>query len=80
MDFIRWIYYNFMTKTKFADPYRYEQYIAKSDWIYEIEAMFIAANMNDKYKKRVIEDVGFIFLFYFTYLIPIIPNHLNLKV
>ena len=77
MDFLRWIYYNIMTRTGFADTYRYEQYISRPDWLYQLEALFISVNLNSNDKKKVANDVGFIFLFYFSLLTEIIPTPLG---
>ena len=77
MDFLRWIYYNIMTRTGFADTYRYEQYISRPDWLYQLEALFISINLNSNDKKKVANDVGFIFLLYFSLLTEIIPTPLG---
>lgn len=73
MDIVRCIYYKVMTRTGFADTYRYEQYISKPDRLYELEALFISANLNSKDKKKVKENVSFILLFSFCFLIDIVP-------
>jgi hypothetical protein len=64
MDFIRWIYYYFMLYSGIADTYRNEQFMKKSDWLYDLEASLIHINMNSIDKNRVKSDLKILFKHY----------------
>jgi hypothetical protein len=61
MDFIRWIYYYFMLYSGIADTYRNEQFMKKSDWLYDLETSLIHINMNSIDKNRVKSELKILF-------------------
>jgi hypothetical protein len=53
MDFIRWLYYNFMLYSGIADTYRNEQFLKKPDFIYNAEMLLLSCNLNNPDKQNV---------------------------
>lgn len=53
MDWIRALYYIFMTKTGLADTYRNEQYFPKSDYFYDLERNLIGINYGNPDKSKI---------------------------
>lgn len=66
MDWVRWIYYYFMINTGIADTYRYEQFIRKSDSLYNLEFLIFSCNMNSIDKKMVLENLMIVSIYYFV--------------
>ena len=52
-DFVRTAYYLFMTYTGLADTYRNEQYMTRSDYIYDLEREMLLINFNNPDKSQV---------------------------
>lgn len=48
MDVLRSIYYQFYVTLGFTNKYRYDHFLSKADWMYEIEKMKIAVNGMDR--------------------------------
>jgi len=57
MDWVRALYFTFMTKTGIADTYRNEQYFPKPDFFYNFERKMIALNFNNPDKSKVARNV-----------------------
>ena len=79
MDWVRWIYYNFMIKTGIADTYRYEQFIKKSDTLYDLELLLFSCNMNSIDKKMVLENLMIISIYYFVLFLDKFDKIIPLK-
>ena len=52
-DFARALYYTFMTQTGLADTYRNEQYVARSDFTYELDRQMLLLNFNSPDQGRI---------------------------
>jgi hypothetical protein len=48
MDFLRGLYYAFMTKTGFTNAYRYDHILSRSDKYYEYDVVKNGLNVNSK--------------------------------
>jgi hypothetical protein len=57
MDFVRCAYYLFMYHTGLADSYRNEQYLPKSDFLYNHERKMLALNFNNPDKEVVANNL-----------------------
>ena len=57
MDWVRAVYYTFMTFTGLADTYRNEQYFPKLDFFYNFERKMISINFNNPDKGKVARNL-----------------------
>ena len=57
MDWVRALYYIFMTKTGLADTYRNEQYFPKSDYFYDLERNLLAINYGNPDKSKIPKNI-----------------------
>lgn len=48
MDFVRALYYMAYIKLGLTNKYRYDHFIAKPDWLYDLEKIKIALNGMDR--------------------------------
>lgn len=64
MDLFRALYYKFFLVTGIADVYRNEQYMPKPDILYDYDRLILLANLNSFNKKRVENDMYFLFLYF----------------
>jgi hypothetical protein len=60
MDFVRWFYYHFKIKTGMADTYRNEQFMKKTDFLYNLEFIILQANLNTGDKRKLKNNLFFI--------------------
>jgi len=68
MDWIRWIYYYFMIYSGIADTYRYEQFIKKTNLIYDLEFLIFSCNLNSKDKETALINLMIVFTLIFCYI------------
>jgi hypothetical protein len=68
-DFIRAFYYKFMLITGIADTYRNEQYIYKSDIIYDFERLILMVNLNSMNRERVRDNINLLIVYFAIRLI-----------
>ena len=67
MDLVRYVYYHFMTKTGLADEYRNEQFLPKSDILYNLEKLLLFINVNSKDRNKVSERLFLVTIFAVAY-------------
>lgn len=54
-DWVRSVYYFFMTRAKFTNHYRFDHIVPKPDWLYNYEKVKLALNVNCKdFKGRAV--------------------------
>ena len=57
MDWVRTLYYKFMTVTGLADTYRNEQFFPKLDFFYNFERNMLMLNFANPDKSKVARNV-----------------------